>query len=351
MINLSAIAANQERSVLRAFNDVISSIKDTTKLSELTRALEAGNVDAAIDILQLDRATFEPFEDSILRAYRQGGITGANQIGVIPSPSSSVAFPFGGSIQFRFDLSAIAAQQWAARKSSDLVVELIDQQRELVRKVVTEQIATGTNPRTAALDLIGRIDTSTGKRTGGFIGLTDQQEQWIVNARDELRNLDPKFKRRKLRDKRFDSVIEKAIKDGKPLTNKQINNAITRMQARALKFRADSIARTESLNALRAGQFESIRQAVAVGGIDDRDVKKIWDATGDARTRDDHRVMELNYSGGIRLESSFVAPDGSRLLYPGDTSLGATGAQTVQCRCIAKYKIDFIGRVVRMEGF
>ena len=127
---------------------------------------------------------------------------------------------------------------------------------------------------------------------------------------------------------------------------------ITAMQARTQQYRGQVIARTESINALRAGQFEAIKQAAIKGDIDPRDVSKAWDSSSDARTREDHLLMEATYRDNpIGLESAFIAPDGSRLLYPGDWSLGASGAQTIQCRCKAVYRIDFAGSLRRVEGF
>ena len=196
--------------------------------------------------------------------------------------------------------------------------------------------------------MVGRVNKTSGKRIGGFIGLTSQQAGWVANARSELESLDSHYFTRELRDKRFDATVRKAIRDEKPLTNSQVAAMITSMQNRTMKYRGDVIARNESIKALRAGQYNAIRQAMAKGQLEEQDVSKVYDATGDSRTRGDHLLTE-----GQRRSFSepFQYPDGSLVLYPGDDSLGAPAKQTVQCRCKVDYRIDFIGRAVRMEGF
>ncbi|HEY7885569.1 MAG TPA: phage minor head protein, partial [Cellvibrionaceae bacterium] len=206
----------------------------------------------------------------------------------------------------------------------------------------------GRNPRTTALDLVGRIDPLNRQRTGGYIGMTSNQAQWVENARSELESLNPNYLTRQLRDKRFDSAVRKAIESGEPLKADQIDRAITQMQSRTLKYRGDVIARTESINALRAGQHESFAQAINNGEVDVGDAKRTWDATGGPRTRDAHMAMEgQERDWGV----PFDGPDGSQLLFPGDSSLGAPAAMTIQCRCRERTEIDYAGKLKRLEGF
>lgn len=343
MANLPQITAAQERAVLTAFRKAVQSVKDQVVIHEIVRLLEVGNVDGVIELLQLDRATFEPLEEAIRQAYRQGGLTGAEQIGAIPTET--------GTLVMRFNMAAPAAEAWLANLSSRLITEVFDEQRQMVRERLTAGLARGDNPRQSALDLVGRIDRKSGQRVGGFIGLTSRQAQWAANARQELENLDPNYLTRERRDRRLDGAFKRAMESGEPLPKRQIDAAVSRYQNGLLNYRGEVISRTESINALRAGQFEAIKQAIVKGELDAQDVRKAWDATGDARTRLDHLQMEQTYSDGIPIDQAFVAPDLSRLMYPGDSSLGASGAQTIQCRCKAIYRIDFIGRQARVEGF
>lgn len=369
---LNRIATARERAVLQAFIMVVQSIRDQTVIQEVVFALEQRNVERALDLLQLDRATYDPLIEEIVQSYRQGGLTAAQQIGQIPMQDATIAA--------RFDARSEAAQAWAASLSSRMVVEIIDQQRETLRGVITQGLADGRNPRSVALDIVGRVN-DRGVREGGFIGLTSNQAQWVVNARQEL-SLNPRLVERKksellalakwqeaspadldyrarqmvlegylnrqLRDKRFDRTVRKAIESGEPLKAAQIDNAITRMQARAEKYRGDVIARTESINALREGQQQCIRDAFEQSDIEQKEVIREWDASGDSSTRPTHADADGQTVNGM--DQPFLV-GGYRLMYPGDSSLGAPARETIQCRCTVRTRIDWGGRLKRIEGF
>jgi exonuclease VII small subunit len=340
--NLDLIATQQERLMLQTFNAIVRDIKNQAVLNEIVRALEVGNVDAVIELLGLDESTWEPMGEAIRSAYREGGITGAVQIGTIPTDT--------GTLVARFNVRNIRAEQWISQQSSRLITELVDDQREMVRQQLQAGLARGDNPRTTALDLVGRIDPATKKREGGTVGLTTQQAGWANSARAELENLNADYFDRKLRDKRLDAKIRRAIESGEPLDQKTIDAAILRIQQRTLKYRGDTIARTESINALRAGQFESIAQAVEKGKLNIDEVIKKWDASGDERTRPWHGIAERTYSEGLPLRQPFIV-SGESMMYPGDVSLGATGKNTINCRCRLVAEIDFGKKLARVEGF
>ena len=335
------ISAQKVREMRAAIEQAVAQIRSAVKYTEVERLIIAGDVEGVIDLLGLDKSAFAPLLESARDSYKTGADYTAEVLSPIPTPV--------GSIQFRFDMTSTDAVQWLSTLSSNLITEVVEDQREMVRTVLAGYTAQGVNPRTQALDLVGRVDKTSGKRVGGFIGLTTQQSQWVQNARAELESLDANYLTRALRDKRFDATIIKAIKNNEQLPRSTIDAAITRMQSRALKYRADTIARTEAINALRAGQAQSIANAIERGKITENEVTKEWDSSGDdGRTRDSHLMMEGQKQ---RFPDPFITIEGYRLMYPGDSSLGAPGKETIQCRCRAVYRIDFIGVSRRVEGF
>ena len=328
--------------MLVEFNNIISSIKDNAVLIQVENAIAAGDVDLVIKLLGLDEATWQPLVEQIRQSYIVGGTTGAGQIGSIPI--------VGGQITMRFNGSNPRAENWIKTESSALIVEINNSQKELVRETVLNGMIAGDNPKTTARDLIGTVNKETGKRVGGVVGLTSQQASWLKNAKEELKTLDANYFNRELRDKRLDGPIKKAMRDGKKLDANLINKAIKLMGDKTLIYRSENIARTESISALRAGQYEAIAQGVEAGNIEASDVVKKWDATGGHRTRHWHNQAERDYSEGIPLDQYFIVAN-EQMLYPSDTSGGATGKNIINCRCRLIAEIDFGKKLARLEGF
>ena len=93
--------------------------------------------------------------------------------------------------------------------------------------------------------------------------------------------------------------------------------------------RAMTIARTEVVAASNAGSHFAAEQT----GLD---YERVWLSSRDERVREDHADMDGQRRGK---NEPFEAPDGSLLMFPGDTSLGAAASQTVMCRCMEIYEV------------
>lgn len=225
------------------------------------------------------------------------------------------------------------------REAGKLIVQITEDQREMARVVIRKGIEEGRNPRNVALDLIGRINKATGRREGGMIGITGHQAGYVENARGELASLSNAYFQRGLRDKRYDGMVANAIKAGEPLSKTQTDTILGRYTDRLLEFRGEAIARTEAINALRAGQHEAHQQIIDTGKVSEDQIERVWGATSDGRTRPDHRAMDGQKVPG--LQTPFVAPDGSKLMFPGDTSMGASAGMIINCRCTSRLKINY----------
>ena len=191
-----------------------------------------------------------------------------------------------------------------------------------------------------ARQIVGTMSQATGKREGGILGLNSQQTDYVISARAELS--DPaamaNYFTRQRRDARFDNIVRKAMADGKPVASADIDRIVQRYTDRLLALRGETIARTESITALRAGRHEGYRQLVDSGKVRADQVIRTWRSAHDSRTRMDHLAMDGTDLRG--LDKPFTAPDGSQMAYPGDTNLGATARETINCRCHLDYQID-----------
>lgn len=318
----------------KAFLASIQDIKDNARLGQIEAAIRRGDITEAIQALGINQAAMRPVTAAIERAYETGGVFTAQQF----------KRPTGQAV-FRFDVRNSRAEAWLRDYSSTAVTRITNEQLGSIRDILNRGMNAGINPRTMALDLIGRIDPVTGKRTGGVIGLNAQQEKYLSNARRELTELNPNYFTRELRDKRFDGTVRKAIESGKPLTQEQIDKLATRYSDNLLQWRGETIARDQSLTALNNAQDEATKQLVDSGAVEERDVTGEWDASGDARTRETHREMD----GQQRpMGDPFVSPSGARMMFPGDSSLGAPADETINCRCVKRVRINWIARAKRL---
>lgn len=315
----------------RAFIESISELTSAAQIALVEDAIRRRDVGEVVRILSIDAGAFGALDRAIQDAFIQGALW---QAGVIPE------FPFGRGVEkviVRFDARAPEAERWVRDHSSQLIREIVEDQRSAVRDEVEKHLAAGRNPRVAALDITGRI--IDGRRQGGIVGLHSKQVDYVRAARYELNSLSADYFNRKRRDKRFDSTVRKAIKDGKPLGRDRINLIVSRYADRLLKLRGEMIARTETLTSLHAGRLEQVRQMIESGRVTREAVSLVWDDTGDRRTRPAHRAMD---GQSIPYGDTFKGPRGSRLKHPGDGSLGAPASMTVACRCHMRVKIDWL---------
>lgn len=110
-----------------------------------------------------------------------------------------------------------------------------------------------------------------------MIGLTSSQEQWLWNYEAELSSENPlSALNRKLRDARFDASVRKAAESGKPIPAALKAKMVTAYRNRALRLRAETIARKETITALHTAQDQAIEQAIASGAVDPSTVIGTW---------------------------------------------------------------------------
>lgn len=329
---IPATSEAAEPQIRLAFLEIIRRLVARFSLKSLEQWITQGRYDE-VGRSALTEARLSPLAEAIRNAYKDGGEYGATQL---------------ARVRFVFNLRNPVAEAWLREHSSQLVTRIIADQLEAIRETVANGTLLGRNPRQTALDIAGRVSAQTGRRTGGIVGLTSPQVRFVNSARVELLSGDPTLLRNYLtrvaRDKRFDRTVLGAINSGKPLSRATVDRIVGRYADRLLKVRADTIARTEALTAFNTARDESFRQAIEAGTIQAQDVTKTWKSAADSRVRDSHRTLNGQKR---KMSELFQSPTGALMRFPGDTSINALGADTIQCRCIASYKIDFIGAALR----
>ena len=323
--------------VRRAFLQSVADIKGEAQQIAVISALNNGDIEGAIQLLNLRPELFGPLDDAIRAAYYQGGVEAMRALPRLPDPLSA------GRLVARFDARNPRAEEWLTRFSSNLIVEITDAQVAMVRERLTANMIAGVSPRSAALDLVGRTNKLTGRREGGVIGLDSNRLAQADRAFAQLRSGDPgqmrAYLNRRMRDRRLDSVVRAAIRDGKPVSAADARRLTGRLTQRLLRDRGETIARTELLGALHAAQDEGLEQLIENGQITREQVTSEWDAANDSATRDSHRAMDGQIADD---QGIFTTGAGYRMRHPGDRSLGAPAEEIIKCRCRKRTSIDHL---------
>ena len=337
---LAALARRLEPDMQDAFLSAIRNITSEAQLTLLIEAIERGNIDDAIRVLQIRPETFDVLQEQFRATFIAGG---AYQLSAIPDFVRDPAS--GARLVVRFGGNQPAAAEIIRNLVGALITNITEGVRETVTDVVADGIDNGKGADAIALDLVGRKNGS-GRRRGGVIGLAARDALTVQSVRSGLAEGDTDRMRSylglKSRVKRFDGIIRRALKDGKAVSRADTTRIADAMGARLLRARGKLIARTEAIAALNAGRIQGVQQLVDTGVIRRSQVKKVWDATGDARTRLDHMAME---GQSVDLDGLFTAPDGSLLAYPADSSHGASAGQVIGCRCFLDLSVDWLAGV------
>ncbi len=332
-MDIDALIDSWAPKLQRAFMLAIAGIRDAAQVGLIAKMLERGDVDGAIRAVGLDPLAFRDLDKAIADAFEDGGRRAAADIPALGQPS-------GHALKILFDVRNMSAEAWLRQHSAGLVTAIVDDQRVAIRQHLEAGMAAGSNPKDVALDLIGRVNPATGNRAGGVIGLTASQEEWARNYAAELASNDPSALTRNLRDKRFDKTIQKAIDAGTPLPADVQAKMVATYRNRALRYRGETIGRTEAMTSLHQAQDEAYQQAVAKGQVKPANVRKIWASARDSRVRHTHKVLD---GTSIGMAEVFVSPSGARLRFPGDPS--APAAEVIQCRCHVTYRVDRLANV------
>lgn len=305
-----ALLQKMDPAIAKAFAAAIRRRASTVAFGELVKAIEANRIEDAIQMVAVRPSDALELTEAVRSAYLQGG--------------QSAAF---GS--FGFDGNNPAALAWARDKAANLITSIGEESRQSARALIMDAIENPRSSRSVALDLVGRRVGQI--RTGGVIGLSSSLTQAIIGARRKLIS-DPKaYLKLKLRDKRFDRMIRKAIKEGRALTASEVQAVMLAHESKALAYRGRVVAATEAHQALHAGQYEAMRQMVLSGAAEGFTKKWMHGLSADPRL--DHLAMD----GEVRpFNVPFIMGDGTPMQFPHDPAGGAE--HSIGCKCVLVYR-------------
>lgn len=186
--------------------------------------------------------------------------------------------------------------------------------RETVRAAVADGIAAGQGPKTIARGIREAV------------GLAPTQQQYVDNFRAELEAGGREALRRKLRDRRFDDTLKKALGakgDGVPA--EKIDKMVDAYRRKWISWNAQTNARTATLDAFKAGQRLSWQTAIDAGIVPTSKLMHQWIGVNDDRERPEHVAMNNEVQ-------PWDVPYSNGQMVPGEGDYN--------CRCIDRFFIS-----------
>ena len=294
---------------LSALNRARTSLGTDEEIAEL---LEQGRYEEALEVAS--RAVGIPLAGGIAAAYVLAGQRTAKDL----EDAMNAPVSLETSVTIGFDQSHTRAVAFMQEERLRLIREFTNAARDATRAALQDGIERGLNPVAQA------------RQFRGAIGLTEYQENMVRNFRSAIDNAENRPSdvfARELRDRRFDPSIERAARTDTPLSAEHKDRMVFRYRERLLKFRAETIARTEALRATHAGIHEAFNQSVESGTFDVGEIERTWNATRDRRVRKDHAAAHGQKRG---LNETFLV-GGYALLFPCDPN--GPASQVIKCRC------------------
>lgn len=289
---LHDIADGAAADVREAFMRAIERIKNTVKQADLEAAIASKSVERVLQVLGVDadiaaairQEMMPPLEDAMIEAGRA---------------TPEQALPKGGRLNIKFDLASPHTTRYLRNYEMNLIRQISNDTRAGIKQVVTSAFQFGAHPREQAREI------------RQMIGLTDIQAQWVQNYRDQLEGGDRAAMDRGLRDRRSDRRLNRALgAEGEGLDDDEIDRLVNFYQNKMLNARAETIARTETINAAQAGQQIAWEQASENGLLSRTHVRQGWLVTPDDRLCIVCALIPEMNPAGVPLGGYFQTPAG-----------------------------------------
>lgn len=228
-----------------------------------------------------------------------------------------------------FDPLAGDVNQELTNFRATLTNEIVEQVRQGMIEGIQDGLARGLDADTMAQSIIDGM------------GLAANQAEAVRNFRRLLVGLDRSALDRTLRDRRFDPTIRAAIQSGEPLAASQVDRMVSRYAERFIQFRAQGIARTESLRAANLGRAAAYEQAVNTGQLGNDDVRRFWLTAQDEMVCPVCRSIPLMNRRGVKLGEPYRSVEGPVMMPPDPHT---------RCRCSEDFRVQVSYMDITVEG-
>lgn len=337
------LIARFEPDLQAAFRAALADLRGGVNFRMLTDALEAGDIQSAIDALNIEPAAFQRYAVVKTEAYRQSGT----------ATVASISLPGAIDARIRFDMTNPRAEAWIANEVGQKITGgLVQEQIETVRSVILQGFQRGDGPFGIGVDIAGRV--RNGVRQGGVLGLDRPRAERLahvtqgIKTPEGVRGLvvvgrDGTVRMRYKVNPASERAILAAYIRGEAVPDAQRVRIEQQYSNRLLKDRADTVARAETSQAVMSARAEAWEQT----GVPDEFIMKRYVHGGGVK---DPRPHHIEMSGTVirGLQTPFEFSNGARHRWAHDPD--ADVSELVGCSCNTEMFVDPQYRPGRVDG-
>lgn len=310
-------AERAEAGVARAIVAAIADLAGSIDAATVAALLAANNFSGLWNHLALERLghALRPALNRLAVVHDQTAIAETASIGGLAKARPSF-LRTPDVIQLTYDpldQQTVAAQR-AAREA---VVQRIEQATE---RTAQQTIARGLTER--------QTPAAIARDLRATLSMTEPEANAIQSYRRALEQPGKSALNRALRDRRYDAALRRAADRGEVLDDGRIDRMVDRYADKYRAYRAERIARTETLRAANQGRQDAWRQYAARTGRSGADIRKFWLTAGDELVCPVCRAIPQWNPDGVPLDGSYDSPNGSVFMPP----------EHPFCRCTEQYE-------------
>lgn len=330
------LIARYEPEVRRAFMISVTDLQANVDWSLLIDMLTRHDIEGAIGALHIDPAAWSEYASAVTEAYAKSGA----------STASIIKEQGTGNIGIRFNLTNEIAQSWIKANVGEMITNITAEQVTAARGAIHSGYSAGHHPFTIARDLVGKVSERGGAREGGILGLDIPRAERLTKVVTGMRtkegvkrlviegkdgSLSMRYKVNKSTEKR----ILAAYRRGEAVPAKERDISSTQYKNALLKARADTIAQTETANAVMGGRNSEWESFLRESGASRDDVVKRWEHRRGSSKH--YRIQHYHMSGTEvkGMDTPFIMPDGTAMKYAHDPDGGAK--HVINCGCDTTY--------------
>ena len=269
----------------RAFLKAVMASKADIPIGKMTAALNGGDFEVAFRLaVDAWEKNAGPWRNDTSRQLRD----------VLEKAGQAAEQFLPRSITASFDVTNPEAVRWAGERSTTLLDQVTVDTKRAIRRIIARSFREGIPVQQIARDL------------REVVGLTERQAESIVRYRSQILGLAArKTAGGDLQDAIKKQAGRQRIPARRGLTAQRIETLVDRYRQRLLRERAETIARTETMEASNQGQLQLWKQAVNSGLITESQTKRKFIVTPDDRLCDICAPMRGQIRG---LNEPFVSP-------------------------------------------